>query len=60
VFDVFETDGTYVGRVPMPENMGRYPRPLIRGDQVWAVTRDEFDVQRVVRYRLVPPGVGPD
>ncbi|MBT8335417.1 MAG: hypothetical protein KJO11_02370 [Gemmatimonadetes bacterium] len=59
-FDLFETDGTYVGRVPMPEDVSRYPRPLIRGDQVWAVTRDDLDVQRVVRYRLVPPGVGTD
>jgi hypothetical protein len=59
-FDLFETDGTYVGRVPMPDDMSRFPQPVIRGDQVWAVTRDELDVQRVVRYRLVPPGVTTD
>lgn len=57
-FDIFEIDGTYVGRVPAPEEMRLYPRPVIRGDYVWAVTRDELDVQRIVRYRLEPPGPG--
>ena len=27
--------------------------PVFDGDYVWAVTRDELDVQRVVRYRIV-------
>ena len=54
-FDVFETDGTFVGRVDVPDEFSRYPTPVIRGDLVWAVTRDELDVQRVVRYRLTPP-----
>ena len=54
-FDLFETDGTYVGRVPAPEELSFYPTPVFRGDEVWAVTRDDLDVQRVVRYRLRPP-----
>jgi hypothetical protein len=54
-FDVFEVDGTFVGRVEVPEDFSRYPTPVIRGDLVWAVTRDDLDVQRVVRYRLTPP-----
>jgi hypothetical protein len=29
---------------------------VFRGDLVWNVTRDDLDVQRVVRYRItVPP-----
>lgn len=57
-FDVFEVDGTYVGRVPVPDEVRLYPTPVIRGDTLWAVTRDELDVQRIVRYRLEPPGPG--
>lgn len=54
-FDVFEADGTFLGRVDVPEDLGIYPTPVIRGDRLWAVTRDELGVQRVVRYRLTPP-----
>jgi len=32
VFDVFEPDGRYLGRVEAPAEMGLYPRPVIRGD----------------------------
>jgi hypothetical protein len=30
------------------------PVPVARGDTVWAVTRDELDVPRIVRFRVVP------
>jgi len=51
-FDVFEADGRYLGRLDAPMEMSRYPRPVLDGGSVWAVTRDELDVQRVVRYRV--------
>lgn len=51
-FDVFEDDGTYLGRVFAPEGFSPYPTPVFDGDFVWAVTRDEFDVNRVVRFRV--------
>lgn len=54
-FDIFDRDGTFVGRVDVPEDLGRYPTPVIRGDQLWGVTRDDLGVQRIVRYRLMPP-----
>jgi hypothetical protein len=51
-FDVFEPDGRYLGVVLTPEEFRTYPAPVMRGDTVWAVTRDSLDVQRVVRYRV--------
>ncbi len=51
-FDVFEADGTYLGHVDTPMGFSLYPRPILDGDQVWAVTRDDFDVAQVVRFRL--------
>ena len=52
-FDVFEADGSYLGRVDAPD--GFRPSPTVFGeDAVWAVTRDELGVQRVVRYQIRP------
>jgi hypothetical protein len=51
-FDVFEPDGRYLGVVRMPGDFRGSPAPVLRGDTVWAVTRDSLDVQRVVRYRV--------
>jgi hypothetical protein len=51
-FDVFETDGSYLGRVEAPESFSLYPTPVIDGDYVWATTRDDLGVQRVVRFRI--------
>jgi hypothetical protein len=51
-YDVFDPDGTFLGRVAMP------PRTNIvrmRGDHVWAITRDSLDVEQIVRYRVSPP-----
>ena len=52
-YDVFEPDGTYLGVVATPEGFLVSPsEPIFDGDVVWAVTRDDLDVQRVVRYRI--------
>lgn len=51
-YDVFEPDGTYLGAVNPPEGFADYPQPVFDGDDVWAVTRDALDVERVVRFRL--------
>jgi hypothetical protein len=55
VFDVFTPEGEYLGPVRAPD--GFYPgvQPVLRGDRVWAVVRDEFDLPRVVRFRLEDP-----
>lgn len=52
-FDVFESDGRYLGRVTAPLDLSLYPNPVFDGDHVWAVTEDELDVQRIVRFRVV-------
>lgn len=51
-FDVFEADGTFLGSVRAPDGLSVFPEPVFRGDTLWALTRDELDVQRVVRYRV--------
>jgi hypothetical protein len=55
VYDVFEPDGRYLGVVRAPVEFRGSPQPVFRGDLVWDVTRDEVDVQRVVRYRITLP-----
>lgn len=57
-YDVFEPDGTYLGVVRAPDEFMRFRLPVFDGDHVWAVTRDELDVERVVRYRIVVGGDG--
>lgn len=52
VFDVFEKDGRYLGRVAAPAAFSTSPRPIFRGDNVWSTERDEFGVQYVVKYRI--------
>lgn len=51
-FDVFEEDGTYLGTVRAPDGLASFPEPVFRGDTVWALTRDDLDVQQVVRYQV--------
>lgn len=56
-FDVFEADGTYLGAVNPPEDFSPNPFPVFDGDDVWAVSRDDLGIQRVVRYRItLEPG----
>jgi hypothetical protein len=50
VFDLFEPDGHWLARIAMPERF----RPMyMRGDHVWGVQRDEYDVNYVVRLRMM-------
>ena len=59
-FDVFEADGTWLGQVEIPENL-RYsgyptaPPVVIRGDTVWAVTRDDLGVNYVTQHVVAWP-----
>lgn len=50
VFDVFDVDGRYLGRA-----WSSFPIvgvPVLRGDQVYAVTQDENEIPYVVRARI--------
>ena len=49
-WDVFDAEGRYLGVVTMPSKF----TPLrVEGDTFWGVQRDEFDVNSIVRFRLV-------
>lgn len=54
-FDVFEGDGVYTGSIATTLDVFRYVSPIVRGDSVWLVVVDEFEVPYVVRARLSAP-----
>lgn len=52
-WDVFEPDGTFLGRIALP------PRATVmamRGDLVWGTVRDDNDVPYIVRWRIETGG----
>jgi hypothetical protein len=49
VYDVFEPNGRYLGRVTRPAKV-TFTR--MTGDRVWAVARDDDDVEIVKRFRI--------
>ncbi len=51
-WDVFDPDGRYLGRVAKPEGFSAATGPIVRGDRMYAVARDELEVPYVVRYRI--------
>jgi hypothetical protein len=52
VWDVFEPDGRYLGRVRLAPSQHIL---RMRGDHVWGVLTDSLDVAYVARWRIVPP-----
>jgi hypothetical protein len=48
-YDVFQTDGTYLGRVTLPV---RTSFAQAKGSRVWTLLRGDDDEQYVVRYRI--------
>ena len=56
VFDIFEPDGTYLGQVRAPAEMALFPTPTFDGPHVWAVVRDELDVEYIARFRIQRAG----
>jgi 6-bladed beta-propeller len=53
VYDVFDPEGRYLGRLGLPFRM--VGTPVVRGDVLVTVTRDELEVPYVVRARIVKP-----
>jgi hypothetical protein len=49
VYDVFEPDGTWLARIHAPD---RFVPMYMRGDHVWGIQRDEYDVNYVVRLHI--------
>lgn len=60
VFDVFEPDGRYVGKVRAPDGFRTHPQPVIRGDTVWAIMTDDLGVQQLARLVVSIRDVGTD
>ena len=54
-YDVFETDGRFLGRIVMP---ARATWLGARGDLVWGVSRDENDVPFLTQWRISPAWSG--
>jgi hypothetical protein len=51
-WDVFDADGRYLGVVTMPDRFSAFS---LRGDLLYGVWRDEFEVQYVKVYRITGP-----
>jgi hypothetical protein len=52
-FDVFESDGRYLGEVKAPDGFLTWPEPVFRGDTVWAAVEDSDGVRYVKRLAVV-------
>ena len=60
LFDAYSEDGAYLGTASLGPDLGGLSlfervAPIVRGDLVWLIVTDEFDVPYVVRARIVPP-----
>ena len=53
IWDVFDTDGRYLGQIALPFVLERYPTPLFRGGMIYGVTEDELEVPHVVKARVI-------
>ena len=51
-WDIFDTCGRFAGTVSPPMPLDRNPMQLLRGGDLLAVTRNQLDVEFVVRLRL--------
>jgi hypothetical protein len=54
-YDIFDPNGVYLGNVIPGTQLSLFPTPVVRGDYIYAVTRDELDVPYVVRAQIVKP-----
>ena len=59
-FDVFDTEGRWIGHVNTPESWDGDPYPgtqdpYIKGDTIWAVVKEEFDVRYIARFEVEWP-----
>ena len=61
-FDVFDGDGRWIGHVDTPESWDADPYPgtidpYFKGDTIWAVVKEEFDVRYIVRFEVEWPAL---
>ena len=52
-WDVFEPDGLYLGRIPIPPEF----RPTrVTDEHIYGIWQDELDISYARRYRIIRPG----
>ncbi|MEJ2186848.1 MAG: hypothetical protein P8Z36_13030 [Gemmatimonadota bacterium] len=59
-YDVFDPDGRHAETVVVHARVDSDIPPSLRGDTLWAVVRDELDVQYVIKARLKRPPTAAD
>jgi hypothetical protein len=52
-WDVFERNGAYLGRIPVPEG---FILRVVTEEALYGVWKDDLDVPYAVKYRIVRPG----
>ncbi len=52
VFDIFDPEGEYLGRITLPFHLSFYPRPVFRDNMLYGVMRDELEVPYVIKARI--------
>ncbi len=56
IFDRYAGDGAWLGSVRPELGLELFDHaPVVRGERVWMIMRDELDVKYVVRARMTPP-----
>ncbi|HEX6367732.1 MAG TPA: 6-bladed beta-propeller [Longimicrobium sp.] len=55
LLDVFDGEGAFLGSVRLPALVANSPTPVIRGDALYGVVRDDYGVESVVRLRIARP-----
>ena len=58
-FEVFNPTGQYLGTVVAPFRLQVSPAPIVQGDFLYGVVRDDFQVPYLIRARLTRPDVAP-
>lgn len=58
VYDVFDPEGRYLGRVRSTAEIASYPSARITGDAMYAASSGEMDEPQIVRMRIVKPKPG--
>lgn len=55
VYEIFDPEGRYLGRLRLPFVMQASPAPRVFADHLLAVTQDDLGIPYVVRARIVKP-----
>lgn len=57
-YDVYAQNGSYTGTAVTTLKIYQFVSPVVRDGVMWAIVTDDFEVQHVVRARVVPVSPG--